>query len=127
MVEVCCVCMRMGGSHVRIHSQVYTFHSVQGLNSTKIISEPSNLVSTFVLMLSVINLCSCLRLTHTHPQIAHTVTLGMLIDVCVVINFGIYLNFGCCCVICQEVYEVECVLYNIIVMCYDFLHVHGIQ
>ena len=56
MVEVCFVHVRKTISHIciYIYYKQYTFHSFLALNSTHIISEVPNLISTIVLMLIVI-------------------------------------------------------------------------
>ena len=56
MIEVCSVHVRKIISHMHayIYGKRYTFQSFLALNSTHIISEVPNLISTFVLMLIVI-------------------------------------------------------------------------
>ena len=53
MVGVCSSHVRKGFSYVRTVMCTYIFHSFLALNSMHIISEASNLTTTFVLMLVI--------------------------------------------------------------------------
>ena len=68
MVEVCSVHVRRSNSHsysmhIFMANSTYRFHNFLALNSTHIISEAPNLISTFVLLLIVIIRASLTQVT----------------------------------------------------------------